>query len=64
MLIKIRFQFSLQLSSVEKAIVMLYLEDHSYEEIAAIIGITRTHVGVKLNRIKHQLKKIIKPHFS
>lgn len=53
-----------QLSPVEKAIVMLYLESHSYEEIAAIIGITRTHVGVKLNRIKAQLKKIIHPHFS
>ena len=53
-----------QLSSVEKAIVMLYLESHSYEEIAEIIGITPTHVGVKLNRIRRHLSKIIKPHFS
>ncbi|MEO0469566.1 MAG: RNA polymerase sigma factor [Bacteroidota bacterium] len=53
-----------QLSKVEKAIVMLHLEDHSYEEIAAIIGITKTNVGVKLNRIKGKLRKIMKPHFQ
>ena len=53
-----------QLSEVEKAIVMLYLEGQSYDEIAEIIGITRTHVGVKLNRIKTKLKKILIPHFG
>jgi RNA polymerase sigma-70 factor (ECF subfamily) len=53
-----------QLSEVEKAIVMLYLEEHSYDEIAEVIGITRNHVGVKLNRIKAKLAKLITPHFS
>lgn len=53
-----------QLSEVEKAIVMLHLEDHSYEEIAEIIGITANYVGVKLNRIKQRLKKILQPHFA
>ena len=53
-----------QLSEVEKAIIMLHLEDHSYEEIGQIIGITSTHVGVKLNRIKGKLKKIITPLFG
>ncbi|MEM7367113.1 MAG: sigma-70 family RNA polymerase sigma factor [Bacteroidota bacterium] len=52
-----------QLSEVEKGIVMLHLEDHSYEEIAEIIGITPNYVGVKLNRIKQRLKKILQPHF-
>lgn len=52
-----------QLSEVEKGIVMLYLEDHSYDEIAEIIGITPNYVGVKLNRIKGRLKKILQPHF-
>ena len=51
-----------QLSEVEKAIIMLYLEEHSYDEIAEIIGITRTHVGVKINRIKTKLRKIMMPH--
>ena len=52
------------LSKIEKAIIMLYLEEHSYDEIAEIVGITRNHVGVKINRIKQKLKKIVKPHFS
>lgn len=44
------------LSKVEKAIIMLYLEEHSYEDIAQIIGITKTNVGVKINRIKIKLR--------
>lgn len=47
------------LEKVEKAIIMLYLEGASYEEIAEIIGITSNHVGVKLNRIKIKLKSLI-----
>jgi RNA polymerase sigma-70 factor (ECF subfamily) len=58
------YQAIAQLSEIEKAIVMLHLEDHSYEEIADIMGITRNHVGVKLNRIKEKLRKIMVPHFS
>jgi RNA polymerase sigma-70 factor (ECF subfamily) len=53
-----------QLSEVEKAVVMLYLEEHSYEEISDIIGITVNHVGVMLNRIKGKLKKIMVPLFT
>ncbi len=53
-----------KLSKVEKAIIMLYLEEHSYDEIAEIVGITRNHVGVKINRIKAKLKKTIEPYFS
>jgi RNA polymerase sigma factor (sigma-70 family) len=48
-----------KLDKVEKAIIMLYLEGSSYEEIADIIGITSNHVGVKLNRIKAKLKSLI-----
>jgi RNA polymerase sigma factor (sigma-70 family) len=58
------YQAIAQLSEVEKAIVMLYLEEHSYDEIAEVIGITRNHVGVKLNRIKTKLAKLITPHFN
>ncbi len=53
-----------QLSEIERAIVLLYLEDHSYDEISQIIGITSNNVGVKLNRIKVKLKKKISPHFE
>jgi len=51
-----------QLNEIEKAIVMLYLEEKSYEEISDIIGITKSNVGVKLNRIKLKLEKIINKH--
>lgn len=45
-----------QLSDAEKAIIALYLDDFSYQEIAAIIGIAENYVGVKINRIKTKLK--------
>lgn len=49
-----------QLNQIEKAIIMLYLDEKSYDDIAEITGITKTNVGVKLNRIKIKLEKIIK----
>ncbi|SKA05767.1 RNA polymerase sigma-70 factor, ECF subfamily [Chitinophaga eiseniae] len=49
-----------QLSDAEKAIITLYLEDLTYQEIAAITGIDVNYVGVKLNRIKTKLKTILK----
>ena len=45
------------LSDTDKAILMLYLEDHSYQQMAEILGITESNVGVKLNRIKGKLRK-------
>lgn len=47
------------LPDVEKAIILLYLEDYTYKEIAEIIGISESHAGVKINRIKNQLIKMI-----
>ena len=47
-----------QLGLVDRAIVMLWLENLSYEEIGQIIGISPTNVGTKLNRIKEQLKSM------
>lgn len=47
-----------QLSKIEKAIVLLYLEEKTYDEISEIVGITRGNVGVKLNRIKTKLKEM------
>ena len=45
------------LSEVEKAIIILYLEDYSYREISEIVGISETYTGVKINRIKTELQK-------
>ncbi|MBD2700268.1 RNA polymerase sigma factor [Spirosoma sp. BT702] len=47
------------LSPIEKALVFLYVDDNSYEEIARIMGISPSNVGVKLNRIKGKLKRIV-----
>ncbi len=48
-----------QLTGVEKSIVLLFLEDKKYEEIAEITGITQNYVRVKMNRIKKKLKKLM-----
>ena len=45
------------LNKIEKAIVMLYLEGESNEEIAKIVGITQNYVRVKMNRIKIKLSQ-------
>ena len=45
---------------MEKSIILLYLEEKSYEEIAEITGLTITNVATKLNRIKDKLKKMNK----
>lgn len=49
-----------RLTEIEKALIMLYLDEKSYEEISEIIGITKTNVGARLNRIKTKLEVIIK----
>ena len=46
-----------KLGLVDRAIVMLWLEGISYDEIGAVMGISAKNVGVKLFRIKEQLKK-------
>jgi RNA polymerase sigma-70 factor (ECF subfamily) len=47
------------LSEADKAVITLYLEDFSYKEIAEITGISENYVGVRINRIKNKLKKIL-----
>jgi RNA polymerase sigma-70 factor (ECF subfamily) len=49
-----------QLTDPEKAIIALYFDDLSYEEIAEITGMNTSHVGVKLHRIKTKLQKLLK----
>lgn len=49
-----------KLKDVEKAIISLYLEGYSHKEIAELIGITENYVGVKFNRIKNKLIKLLK----
>ncbi|MGY6649847.1 RNA polymerase sigma factor [Wenyingzhuangia sp. IMCC45574] len=48
-----------QLSEIDRGIIMLYLEEKSYKEIAEITGTNTNSVGVRITRIKDKLKKII-----
>ena len=47
-----------RLRPLDRAIVLLWLEDISYEEIGSIIGITAKNVSVRLYRIREQLKNM------
>lgn len=44
------------LGKVDKAIMLLFLDDTSYEEIAEIIGLSKTNIATKISRIKMKLK--------
>lgn len=48
-----------RLNVSEKAIITMYLDDFSYREIGFVTDMTENHVGVKLNRIKKKLSKLI-----
>lgn len=45
------------LNASEKAIIMMYLDDFSYAEIAYVTNISKNYVGVKLNRIRKKISK-------
>ena len=47
------------LLDIDKAIILLHLEDQDYDEIAAITGLTRTNVSVRLVRIRRALKEYV-----
>lgn len=49
-----------KLSDVEKAIIILYMDEYSYKEMSEIIGISESNIGFKLNIIKSKLKEIVK----
>jgi RNA polymerase sigma factor (sigma-70 family) len=46
-----------QLKELDRAMMILYLEEKSYAEIGEILGITETNVATKINRIKDRLKQ-------
>jgi RNA polymerase sigma-70 factor (ECF subfamily) len=45
------------LPPLERALLLLYLDDHSYREIASILGITETNVATKLSRLKERIRQ-------
>ena len=46
-----------QLGKLERALILLWLEERSYQEMADILGISKANVAVKLNRVKEKLRE-------
>lgn len=56
-----RLQWAIrQLSEIERAMVMMALDEIPYEEIAETIGITQNNVRVRMNRIREKLRTLIR----
>lgn len=53
-----------QLSEVDRALILLYLEEKPNGEIAEILGTNANNIGVRVNRIKERLKKILDEKFN
>lgn len=47
------------LNKFEKALILLYIDGYTSEQMSRSLGISATHARVKVNRIKHKLKNII-----
>ena len=50
-------KFIAGLKELDKAIMLLYLEEKTYKEIAEIVGISETNAATKISRIKDLLKQ-------
>ncbi len=53
-------EFIFQLNDINKALMILYLQEKSYAEIGLILGISETNISTKINRLKIQLKEYFK----
>lgn len=47
-----------ELSEINKAIILLYLDGNSHDEISEIMGISKTNVGTRISRIKEQIRTL------
>ena len=54
---RVLLQAIYNLNEIDKSIMLLYLEEKSYDEISEIIGISKSNVGVRINRAKELLKQ-------
>jgi RNA polymerase sigma-70 factor (ECF subfamily) len=48
-----------KLSEIDRGVILLYLEEKTYQEIADIIGTNPNNIGVRIKRIKERLRKIL-----
>ncbi len=51
------YHFISKMNALNKALILLYLDQYSYEDMAATLGISKTNVATRIGRIKQQLKK-------
>lgn len=58
--IKLLQEYINKLNELNKALMLLYLEEKTYDEIAEILGISKTNVATKISRLKLKLKKEFK----
>jgi RNA polymerase sigma-70 factor (ECF subfamily) len=56
---EILYQCVDELNQLNKAIILLYLDGNSHDEISAITGISKTNVGTRISRIKEQIKNLV-----
>ena len=47
-----------ELNEINKAIILLYLDGNSHDEISEIMGISKTNVGTRIGRIKEQIRNL------
>ena len=52
-------RFIAQLDRLNRALLLLYLEDQSYRQIAEILGISETNVATKISRLKQRIRNEI-----
>lgn len=56
--IKLLYESISKLKKIDRAIILLYLDEYSYREIAEITGLTEKNISVKIHRIKKRLHEI------
>lgn len=57
--IRILYRFIETLNELDKGVILLFLEDKSHQEIAEIVGLSKTNVGTRLSRIRNKIKSQI-----
>lgn len=50
-------QFMERLDVMNRALLLLYMEEHSYREIAEVLGISESNVGTKISRLKQRIRE-------
>lgn len=51
-----------ELAPLDRALVLLYLDDHPHREIAAVLGISESNVATKLHRLTQRLRRRLEDH--